>query len=87
MEEKRQKMIALENQRTMAGINPNGNNGNQENIAAAVNNNMQHLNILQQLNANLNPALPPAPVPNPLPMDVDDNDHENDNNNNNNLIV
>ncbi|KAF7270132.1 hypothetical protein GWI33_016871 [Rhynchophorus ferrugineus] len=86
MEEKRQKMIALENQRNMAGILNNNNNNQQENIVAAVNANMQQLNILQQLNANLNPALPPVPappapppvqvppqpVPNPLPMDVDD---------------
>uniref|UniRef100_A0AAR5QJ18 BTB domain-containing protein n=1 Tax=Dendroctonus ponderosae TaxID=77166 RepID=A0AAR5QJ18_DENPD len=85
MEEKRQKMIALENQRTMAGIANNANNNQQENIVAAVNANMQQLNILQQLNANLNPALPaagppeqapPAPVPNPLPMDVDDNEED-----------
>ncbi|KAJ8967473.1 hypothetical protein NQ314_002787 [Rhamnusium bicolor] len=76
MEEKRQKMIALENQRNMAGM---ANNNQQENIAAAVNANMQQLNILQQLNANLNPALPPAPVANanPVPMDVDENDEEN----------
>ncbi|XP_074036531.1 kelch-like protein 10 [Leptinotarsa decemlineata] len=79
MEEKRQKMIALENQRNLAGIaNNNNNNNQQENIAAAVNANMQQLNILQQLNANLNPALPPAPVPNPnpVPMDIDENDDE-----------
>lgn len=55
----------------------------KENIIAAVNANMQQLNILQQLNANLNPALPPAPpaahiplapVPNPHPMDVDNDE-------------
>ncbi|KAJ8982881.1 hypothetical protein NQ317_004311 [Molorchus minor] len=74
MEEKRQKMIALENQRNMVGVA--NNNNQQENIAAAVNANMQQLNILQQLNANLNPALPPAPVPNPIPMDVDENDDD-----------
>ncbi|XP_030753239.1 kelch-like protein 10 isoform X2 [Sitophilus oryzae] len=89
MEEKRQKMIALENQRNMAGIVNNNNNNQQENIVAAVNANMQQLNILQQLNANLNPALPPAappvqaapqPVPNPQPMDVDDVEEDNINN-------
>lgn len=82
MEEKRQKMIALENQRTMAGITNNqaNNNNQQDNIAAAVNANMQQLNILQQLNANLNPALPAAPIPQPLPMDVDEDNNNNNNN-------
>ncbi|CAH1973475.1 unnamed protein product [Acanthoscelides obtectus] len=76
MEEKRQKMIALENQRNMGGVGHNiAINQQQENIAAVVNANMQQLNILQQLNANLNPALPPAPVPNPQPMDVDENEN------------
>ncbi|XP_060529923.1 kelch-like protein 10 isoform X2 [Cylas formicarius] len=75
MEEKRQKMIAIENQRNAAGIGNHDNDNQQENIAAAVNANMQQLNILQQLNANLNPALPPAPVPNPEPMDVDEEDN------------
>lgn len=82
MEEKRQKMIALENQRNLAGIANVENQNNQDNIAATVNANMQQLNILQHLNANLNPALPPlpippAPVPNPVPMEVDENNNEN----------
>lgn len=82
MEEKRQKMIALENQRNLAGIGNPENPNNQENVAATANANMQQLNILQHLNANLNPALPPVPpqpVPNPhpVPMDVDDNNNDN----------
>lgn len=85
MEEKRQKMIALENQRNLAGIGNPETQNNQDNIAATVNANMQQLNILQHLNANLNPALPPipadppAPVPNPhpIPMEVDENNNEN----------
>ncbi|XP_066145529.1 kelch-like protein 10 [Euwallacea fornicatus] len=89
MEEKRQKMIALENQRNMAGIVNSNNNNSQENNAAVVNINMQQFNILQQLNANLNPALPPdaqpaqvppnnpVPNPNPQPMDIDDHNEDN----------
>ncbi|XP_056630797.1 kelch-like protein 10 [Diorhabda sublineata] len=80
MEEKRQKLIALENQRNTMGVQNFNNNNHQENIAAAVNANMQQLNILQQLNANLNPALPPVPVQNPvqnpIQMDVDEDDAE-----------
>lgn len=82
MEEKRQKMIALENQRNLAGIGIQENQNNLDNIVATVNANMQQLNILQHLNANLNPALPPAPpqpVPNPIPvpMEVDENNDGN----------
>lgn len=84
MEEKRQKMIALENQRNLAGIGNPENQNNQDNIAATVNANMQQLNILQHLNANMNPALPPVPVPpapvpnpHPVPMEIDENNNEN----------
>lgn len=67
MEERRQKLIELENQRN--GVT--NNNNNNQHIAAAMNANMQQFNILQQLNANLNLALPPAP--DPQPMDIDEN--------------
>lgn len=80
MEEKRQKMIALENQRNLAGNANAENHNNQDNIAATVNANMQQLNILQHLNANLAlppVPVPPAPVPNPIPMDIDENNNEN----------
>ncbi|KAK9878141.1 hypothetical protein WA026_017337 [Henosepilachna vigintioctopunctata] len=74
MEEKRQKLIAIENQRQMAGVTNNANATQQENIVAAVNANMQQLNILQQLNANVNPALPVQD--DGVVMDVDDNDED-----------
>ncbi|XP_028138655.2 kelch-like protein 10 isoform X3 [Diabrotica virgifera virgifera] len=74
MEEKRQKMIALENHRNL--VNDQNNNNNHDTIAAAVNANMQQLNILQQLNGHLNPALPPAHVPDPLPMQVEPDENE-----------
>lgn len=76
MEEKRQKMIALENQRATAGIANAQNNNNVPAPLPPNYNNAAQLNILQHLNANLNPALPPAPPapPNEIPMEVDQNE-------------
>lgn len=75
MEEKRQKLIAIENQRQMAGVANNANIANQhENVVAAVNANMQQLNILQQLNANVNPTL--TENDDVGVMEVDDNDED-----------
>lgn len=84
MEEKRQKMIALEAQREMA---QNNQDGAQAQHAQTVHvQNLQQLNVLQQLNANLqNPILPIAAnnnndnnnLPAPVPMDVDEPDNFN----------
>lgn len=75
MEEKRQKMIALENQRQM-----NANNNNQDNAPAVqlavqnVQNNIQHLNLAREMNALQNG---PQPL---VPMDLDvDDQPDNDN--------
>ncbi|GJQ87318.1 hypothetical protein Trydic_g17366 [Trypoxylus dichotomus] len=77
MEEKRQKMIALEAQREATLNNNDALQIQQAQVQNAQN--LQQLNMLQQLNANLqnnNPALPANPNPNPDPdaMDVDEAD-------------
>lgn len=77
MEEKRQKMIALEAQREATQNNNDALQIQQAQVQNAQN--LQQLNMLQQLNANLqnnNPALPANPIPNPdqEPMDVDEAD-------------
>lgn len=72
MEERRQKLIELEYQRSR--VTNNQANHQHQQIAAAMNANIQQFNILQQLNANLNPALPP--IPNQEPMDVEDEEQD-----------
>lgn len=79
MEEKRQKMIALEAQR-QASLAANTVTDQQpaQNIQIGHVQNMQQLNMLQQLNANLqnqNPAILGIPDPPPLPMDVENEAH------------
>ncbi|CAG9769823.1 unnamed protein product [Ceutorhynchus assimilis] len=81
MEEKRQKLIALQNQRTLAAVINASNNQQDENMNNDVNFNVQHVSILQHL---------PLPA---QPMDVEEQhgvinliDLQNDNNNNNNDI-
>ncbi|XP_018329574.1 kelch-like protein 10 [Agrilus planipennis] len=87
MEEKRQKMIALEAQRQASMVNNNDHQRAQHSQAHAQN--LQQLNMLQQLNVNVqhqnqNMALPPVPNPPPMPMDVEDANNVPINNNNNN---
>lgn len=73
MEEKRQKMIALENQRQLA----NHGNPGQAGAAAGHGGVFQPMDIVREINA-VNARAPnnnnggAAPAPPPLPMDVDD---------------
>lgn len=86
MEEKRQKMIALENQRQLAvGINPGHNQG--QNAGQVAVQNIGHQNVLQPIdivreinavnaranNANNNNNVP---VPPPMPMEEDEDNVE-----------
>lgn len=85
MEEKRQKMIALENQRQMANLgNPQNNLDPLAVVPLAVQNgpnNPPPLNLARELDAvngiQIGPQLPPAPPAPPLPMDIDEQENHN----------
>ena len=71
MEEKRQRMIALEAQREALA---NNNNDADQVQQALFQNNLHQLNMLQQLNANLNIADDVVDVDHDEIMEVDDVD-------------
>lgn len=76
MEEKRQKMIALEAQRQASLENAAGRNQGQQVVQVAQAHNIQQLHMLQQLNADLQNQLPTVQGPLPLEMDVNNNNNE-----------
>lgn len=86
MEEKRQKMIALENQRQMTANSTDPAPAVQLAVQN-VQNNIQQLNLVREIdavNGNAGNAPPIGPVPAPIPMDVEENENQDNNDDNNN---
>lgn len=88
MEEKRQKMLALESQRQLNALGNGANTDPMPAVQLAVQNvqhNIQQLNLAREMDAVQRgvPPAPPQPVPAPQPMDVDEVQHNNANNANN----
>lgn len=77
MEEKRQKMIALEAQRQVSLENAAGRNQTQQVVQIAQAHNIQQLHMLQQLNADLQNQVPTV-VQGPLPLDMEVNNNNED---------